>query len=402
MNLIEEIIDSTKELEPPQNFWYWSMLTAIAAVVKGNVWLDRYNYILYPNIYVMLVADSGLRKSATISLVRSLVTAVGNTRVIAGRNSIEAIINNLSKAYTQENGEIIKDAVGLLVSSEFSNFIIRNPQALTILTELYDSCYNDEQPWANSLKSTGVEELHHLNISMIGASNESHLTSLLQQHDVEGGFIARTFLIHAKEKHTLNPLTIKPKRVPDKKALAARLSEIALLKGPFIWTDTAIELYNDWYVSYDKSKKRRKVADKTGTVSRYEDHILKVAMLLSLAKRTDLLITVDDIQESLDVCHEFLLTIDRLMISHGPSKNEKGEYAKSVLAEMIRAGLGGVSRIKLLQKLWAVGIGAAELDEVMDTFLQARVVKINSPHGQMHYTITEKTLAIYEQKKESA
>src|SRR5437773_9702104 len=107
MSWLTELLHSTEELESPQPFWMWSGLATIAAVVKDNVFLNRGKaYKLYPSIYVMLLARSGLRKGPPINLAKRLVKGVDNTRIISGRSSIQAILKEMGTAYTLPGGKV--------------------------------------------------------------------------------------------------------------------------------------------------------------------------------------------------------------------------------------------------------------------------------------------------------
>src|SRR5712671_4489052 len=100
MNWLESFVDSHSESEAPSKFFYWSGMTALAATVKNNIWLDRHTYILYPNIYTFLIAASGMKKGIPVLAARTMLNTVDNTKVISGRNSIQQVLNDLSKPYT--------------------------------------------------------------------------------------------------------------------------------------------------------------------------------------------------------------------------------------------------------------------------------------------------------------
>jgi hypothetical protein len=107
MNWLTELTNQHEELESPKSFWYWSAIAAISAVVKDQVWIDRAGiFKTYPNIYVMLHAESGLKKGPPISMARQLVKPTNSTRVITGRSSIQGILKDLGTAYTQPGGKI--------------------------------------------------------------------------------------------------------------------------------------------------------------------------------------------------------------------------------------------------------------------------------------------------------
>src|SRR6476469_10441112 len=112
MTWLDEVMRATDEVESPKSFIKWAALSAIAAVVKNNVYLDKHYYKLYPNIYVMLIAKSGMRKGFPVAMAKELVKSIDNTRVIAGRNSIQGVLKTLSTSYTRENGKALTDACG--------------------------------------------------------------------------------------------------------------------------------------------------------------------------------------------------------------------------------------------------------------------------------------------------
>ncbi|MGF2075331.1 hypothetical protein, partial [Enterococcus casseliflavus] len=87
-----------KEFESPLNFWRWAAIASISAVVKDNVYLSQHMFNMYPNIYVMFHADSGMKKGPPVNLAKKLVTKVGNTKVISGRSSIQGILKEMSQS----------------------------------------------------------------------------------------------------------------------------------------------------------------------------------------------------------------------------------------------------------------------------------------------------------------
>src|SRR6266852_3118151 len=98
MNWLDLLLAQHAELEAPLSFYYWAGIATISAVVKDNVWLDRGKlYNLYPNVFIMLHAKSGLKKGPPVALARRLVEKVNNTRVISGRSSIQGILADLKE-----------------------------------------------------------------------------------------------------------------------------------------------------------------------------------------------------------------------------------------------------------------------------------------------------------------
>jgi hypothetical protein len=370
MTWVERVLQSTEGSESPREYYYWGALAAISAVVANNVYLDRFYYKLWPNIYVILVGRSGLRKGPPIQLAKSLVEEVNNTRVFAGRSSIEAIIDQLATATTKEGGgPPIMDARGFLVSSEFASFIIQNDAALTILTDLYDRNYNDKN-WGYLTKGGGQKNLKEPYLTMIGASNEVHFKDVVPQNALGGGFVARTFIIHADKKSTSNSLTERPVNLINTHELAEYLKELAKLKGQFMWTREAKELYDAWYAEFDNSE----FEDDTGTLERISDSVLKVALLVSLSRSTSLEILRADIEEGIRKCLGFVPGARKVALgAQGKSISREGTAV--VLRYLLQHPEHAVSKTKLLQKFWG-HFNADELKVIVDSLVVARAVRL--------------------------
>src|SRR5258706_12058837 len=203
-NFLERIKEITSESETPESFLYWAGLTSLAAVAKRNVFLNKKVYILYPNLYVFLVARSGLRKSLGMSLARQLVTETMCTNVIYGRSSIQGIIDDMGKQITFKNGYVLHTASAFIISSELAASFVKDPHVQVILTDLYDSNYHSE--WTVSLKKDGKTKLKELSVSFLAGTNEEHLNEFLDPTSIGGGFIARTLIIKEEHKSRINPL----------------------------------------------------------------------------------------------------------------------------------------------------------------------------------------------------
>ena len=112
---LDILLESTKEAEAPERYFWWAGLCAISGVLRKKVFLQRGPfYKLYPNIYVALVsARSGLRKGIPIAIAKNLITELDSVRVISGCNSIQGLIKELSMQQTFKSGAVINEALGI-------------------------------------------------------------------------------------------------------------------------------------------------------------------------------------------------------------------------------------------------------------------------------------------------
>jgi hypothetical protein len=332
-----------------------------------------------------------MRKAFPVSLAKRLVRATKVTRVIAGRNSIQAIIQDLGLAYTQPQGGMVTDAFGFLAAGEFSSFTVRDQDALTILTDLYDT-HDHEPEWKNLLKS-GTETLTNPCLTMLAASNKAHLDDKISEVDIDGGFIGRTLVIVGDSKYKINPLVDKPEVELNIPELAEYLTEISKLKGPFQWTPEGMATYKEWYADFNS----REHDDRTGTVNRLHDHILKVSMLISLSKGTELILRGEDVKDAIMSCMSFMSNVTKTIL---PGKSELSKPTKLVLSELLSRPDHKLSRSRMLNKYYG-DMDSVTLDRVAETLNQAGLLIIRgSSVMQQVYELSPEAARKFESIKE--
>jgi hypothetical protein len=393
MSWLDELLLQTSESETPVSFIKWAGLSAIAAVAKNNVYLDKFYYKLYPNIFVMLIAKSGMRKSFAVYIAKELVKAIGNTRVITGRNSIQAIIKELASTTTNENGKPPNtDSSALIASGEFSNLLIEDAQALTILTDLYDGHYNPE--WSNTLKGSGLEKLKNISLTLLGASNQTHFKDRISGIDITGGFIARTLIVLENKKARNNPLTTKPKIKFDIDSLCGRLIDISQLRGTFQFDDKGRSSFEKWYEDFCEVERN----DDTGTTERMHDHVLKIAMLLSLSEKNDLILTKKDVEAGIDTCLQFTANVKNVTAGVGISDISAKQY--KFMQTLVQADGFRMEHTKMLQRNWG-NFDVHDMGRIVETLMGAEIISADHIGNKVYYTLTDKATGIYLSGKEN-
>ena len=382
---LDLVVDSMKENEAPSRYFWWSAAAVIASVVGKKIYLNRFHYKLYPNIYVMLIsARSGLRKGIPISVAAGLLNEVNCTRVVSGRNSIQGIIKELSTQRTLEGGTILSDAQGLLLSDEFSSFMVQDPQALTILTGLHNT-HEHQNGWKNTLKGSPVEVLKNPCVSLLGASNEVHFENVVKQIDLEGGFLGRTFVVYEEKRQRINPLTEAPENLVPMNELAKRLHEVKRLEGEFKWTPRTKQIYDAWYYKIAQIE----YEDRTGSMDRLGDQALKVAMLISLSKNDSLELDELSLLQAIEKTEACMGGAKR--VSLGSGNSEMAKATAKVIRELVKAPDRTIGRRELLRKVWP-DIDAIALDRVIETLTQSGGVEAFRGRGKegVVYKMSEK------------
>lgn len=395
---LEDLLDSVRELEAPQKFFLWAGLATISAIVKNNVWLDRYGATdmlrVYPNIYVMTIAPSGHGKGVPIAIAKALVTEVGGVRTISGRNSIESILQTLGNAKTLPGRKGPQmDSTAFVVSGELSTALVRNPDALTILTDLYDGQYNPA--WENTMKHTGVDKLDKPNMVLLGGLNDTHFNDMISDKEITGGFIARCMLVVSTERTVINDLLDPPEKLIDIKALAEPLKRLKDLHGPFTLEDDAKMYYRDWYKHYKPENSH----DKTGSAMRVRDHIIKVSQLIALSREPVLVIRKSDVETALRLCLESTSKVET--VTKGIGQSEMALKQRVFLNALLTAPNHKIGRTTVLRRCHG-DFDAFDLKRLEETFLAAGIIK-EPYNGRLEgmkekdviYELTDRTVEEY-------
>lgn len=414
MSWIQKVVDQHDKVESPRNFWYWSALAALSAIVKDNVWLDRGGlYKLYPNIYVMLHADSGLKKGPPVSLAKQIVRKVNNTRIISGRSSIQGILKELGQSSTTEGGKgkILKKSVGFIVASEFSSSLVSDPAAMTILTDLYDRHYNEGE--YKSLLKMESFELKDPTITLLVATNDAHFEDFVAKKDIQGGFMGRTFVIAENKVQRLNSLAAPLVHAPDIEELVEYPKTLSGISGPFlplgvrveddchpikredeegeyVWFTPAGAMFDDWYQQFYQSVREQEIKDDTGTVQRFGDSVVKVAMLLSLAETPELVIGESHMAEAIRVCEKLIGNIRRTTMGKRAMDDSATKKAL-IIKELIDREGNQVTRAILYKKYYLHFSNTEEFDDLMHSLEDAQMLQITNRGNQTVYVMPEET-----------
>lgn len=322
----------------------------------------------------MLLGESGLGKGFPVNLAKRLVQQADKTRVIAGRSSIQAIIKELATTKSEAGKPLITDSRGFIVNGELSTAIIADPDSLTILTDLYDRNYNPQ--WDNLLKGDGKEKLKEPYITCLFGSSPAHFYDSIPQANIEGGYIGRNLVIYEeKRSKDLDLLDSEEESIDEDRfakyivpTYVPHLVSIASRKSKLVPDENARTIFNNW--RRDWRNNQHIYNDRTGFVNRVPDHVLKVAMCLSLARYDfDGSISGHNISEAIEQITSLIYASQKA--SEGSGLDPMAAQTKKVVDFLIRAPDNQLTRTELLVR----GYGNYEtvtLDKILETLLEMK------------------------------
>lgn len=384
LDWLDRTVQTFSEYESPKRFYYWSLLSAVSAIIKDKVYFDRHLYKLYPNIYVLLYGPSAIKKGPPIATAKDIVSRINNTRVINGRATVEAIIKELGTTQTRPNKVIINDSAGFIVSSELSSAIIGNTNSLDILTDLHDRIYNDGE-WTYRLKNSEPITLKNPTVTWLAGTNEALFREFVPEKNLRGGLIGRTFIISEHKENTLNALMRPPTIAVDKSLIAEGIRHVTGLCGQFQMADEVREAFESWYITF-RTSVSPKLDDDTGTVGRVDDNILKLAMLISTARRADLHITVDDIHEAMVEVLQLISPAKKVTQTVKQNEISLSEKRDTILKYLVNKVDHKETRVNLLQR-FTIKMDHEDLDRIIQFLESAKIISTSNAGGSITYRL---------------
>ena len=382
-NFLKHLIAVTGETESPTEYWRWAGIACLAATLRNNCWIISQAGIVYPNIYVVLFADSGLtRKGYPCKYVGSLIRRTNNTKFLGGRASIQGIIKELSQSYTNTEGTMVSGASGLMYSEELSSFLVDDPVAIPLLIDLYDY----HEVWESKL-ITSHWKLKEVCLSLLCASNSNLFKSVYTERAINGGLLGRTFIIkeerarHRKSLIDFGKMELNGQIDPDR--LWKHLVKISKLRGELRLTDAAKDEYNSWYYAIPDSV----FSDRIGFGSRLGTHVLKLAIALAAA-RDDfaLVLDKDDIVEAITLCQAIRNNYKGLIVGVGTAATS--HQASLIVKHLILSPSYHASRKNLIQKLFG-DVEMNDMDAILQMLIHGGLVVERSINNEPGFKLTD-------------
>lgn len=360
-NFLQAYKDYTSEAESPDSFHLWVGLSIIASALRRRVWVNQGIYMLYPNMYVVLVGPPGrTAKTTSIRLGQKLLRGVDT--VTFGPDSLtrEELIQVMARAGGQGKTSAIT-----LHASELSSLM--GPSEIKMIHFLTD-IYDGDGIWKYATKQSGKSTIHNPILNILCGTVPDYIANSLPIGLVGSGFSARVIFNYEDIPRFANPHPAEPD--PElKQALIEELQHISTLEGEFRWTPKAWLMYEEQY---------EKILFSVPDDYRLEDfhyrkkiHLLKLAMLMSVSERDDLIITENDLETSWTLLENLEVNMPQVFSAVG-----KYEYAtdmERIVQQIRHAGAEGLTTTEIFYRNRAVG-DADTLGRILLTAERAGVI----------------------------
>lgn len=303
---IAAYLDYTKFSEAPTKFHFWTAVSVIAGALRRRVWIDQGYFQWIPNFYIVFVSPPGIvSKSTTADIGMSLLRAVPGVKF--GPNSLtwQSLTKNLGEStegIEMPDGEIYPMSAITIVAGELGSLLnFEDREMIDVFVDLWDG---RKGLWHRQTKMSGEDKIQNPFVNIIGCTTPAWVKRNFDRYLLGGGFTSRTIFVYGSEKRQLEAYpgdriaNLGPDFEATKLKLIQDLEQIAQMLGNFSLTPAAKEWGRAWYAKHYDRYKSTDPNDEgmTSFLARKQTQMHKLGMVLSAAKRSNMLIDEKDLE----------------------------------------------------------------------------------------------------------
>ncbi len=382
-NFLRDFVELSKGTEIPEEFMLWCGISGISAALSRRVFIDMNTFLIYPNMYIILLAGSGrCRKSTAIKQVDRLLRALEpKPNLISQRITPEGLIEALK--IKDEKGEL-RASEGFVIVDELSTFINRKSYEAglaSLLISLFDCVDNFEY----RTKGGGIDQIKFSCLGLLGASTIDWIKNAIPFDAVGGGLTSRMIFVYVENPP---PPVAFPSWDSSKQLLAEQclrsLTKFSALSGEFKLSDEAKDFYTYNYNTFYKESPLFESATLSGYASRRFVHFLKLGIIFCVARglKVGLVIELQDLKAAercLKIIEPSLERVLSLITS-----SEKGTICERIYFKIRK--VKAIKREELL-RLFSNRVDAMEFENHITTLVRAGRIEVKADGGSVVYVL---------------
>jgi len=372
---IQAYMAYTAESESPDEYHVWTALSTIAGAIRRKAFFDMGYFLLHPNLYIVLVGPAGrCKKSTAMRIGRSFLAKTPGINFSTDSTSRERLILDLTQSHADGHSSMTA------YSTEFASLLTTSGMDMVVfLTDIYDS----PEEWIHKTKMGGTNKIKAPYLNLEGATTPDWIARSLPLDTVGIGLTSRIIFVYQDTPRIKDPFpTLSKEQVELGELLEKDLQRIALISGQYKLEPAAEKAYRDWYVGVHQTG-QRPVSDTrlAGYFERKPMHMLKIAMLVSASRKDDAILTVSDVETSMNLLGQAEPAMAKTFSAVG--KNPLTLDIQQI-GETVNMG-DGVSYAKLLD-MYKHSVRTDELDEIISVLSRTNKLKtVQTEKGPRYY-----------------
>jgi hypothetical protein len=374
---------ASEAIPAPSSYHVLCCLSLLSTLLSENVALSLKSDWLYPNLYIMLLADTTWTyKTTSMKRALALLDKVYPEAVIGSGGSPEGLFYALSERQGISSLFFRDEAVGFFYEAGQKNYM---SGMLDSLTKFYD-CQSERRVLAGDQRQGQTTRTVHIRdprLSLMAGGTLTRFFDVIDEDKIMDGFLPR-FLFSVREGNATN---LKPLEMADNQY--TRDSDILLqnimglyLKGKRQLTTTqpVLDMHHEYMVELVTSELSRYGGrDFGGVYNRLAISVLKVAMILACAEgKQTVRVTKKHLQNAILLAQEWKQSLDFIIKTVGkPSKERMYDKVLGYLQDC-----GGTASRSSLMKLFH--LESREMTRIIDTLLDREQIACNGKLVSLH------------------
>lgn len=358
--------------EAQESYIFWTGLFTLSAVLRRKVKVPKPilgSWECPPHLYVMFIAPPGeSRKTTTMSYSIDLLDELPDVQKGPAIITQASLLDKLVES---------EDASVYLMAEEFSDLIMKSKgEMFEFLTSMFDGKKSIEA----STISRGVQFVEKPCVNLLAATTPVWVAENMSEAVIGGGFASRVVFIYeetVRRKQFIYKGKVQLEDVAKARAdLVEDLRHIDTLKGDFDLTKEAEEWLENWYQNRP-SEPNKKLK---GYHERKPAHLLKVAMLLHVARDDSLVLDRCDVEEALAVLGKIEKKLHRVF--EGVGKNPYTFDMRDIIEYVNEQKK--VEKISLLSHFTAAAPPSI-LNDLISALLTMKKIKVIEEDKKIYY-----------------
>lgn len=357
----------TAESESPEEYHVWIGLSAIAGALRRKVFFNMGYFLLYPNLFIVLVGPAGrCKKSTAMRMGRSIAGEVPGVDFTVDSTTRERMIQDLSQSY--------KDGMSAVTahSTEFASLLTSSGMDMVVfLTDIFDT----PNEWTHKTKGGGTNKIKSPFLNLVGAATPEWIAKGLPLDTIGIGLTSRIIFIYQDTPRIRDPFpTLSAAQEAVKGLLVSDLIQISQLSGEYKFNDETKDMYREWYKERTVNPNPTGDMRLAGYYERKPMHLIKTCMLVAASKRDDLIIIEEDFIQAMQLLTQAEASMPKVFSGVGRNPLFADQQA---VAELL-SGFDEGFTIGELSKRFGYNVRLEELQEIIDTLVTSGDVMLAS------------------------
>ena len=374
--LSEYVRLASDAIPAPKAYHVLCCLSLLSTLLAENVVLPLKSDHLYPNLYIMLLADTTWTyKTTSMKRALGMVDKVYPDSLIGSGGSPEGLFYALSERPGISSLFFRDEAVGFFYEAGQKNYMAG---MLDSLTKFYD-CQSERRVLAGDQRNNQTTRTVHIRdprLSLLAGGTLTRFFDVINEDKIMDGFLPR-FLFSVKEGHASNlrPLELADNSYTRDRDILLQNVLTMFLRGKRQLTTTkpVLDMHGEYMSALvDSEYSKYGGRDFGGVYNRLAISVLKVAMILACVEgKEHVKMEKSHIQNAILLAQDWKQSIDYVIKTVGkPTKERQYDKVLGFLHEN-----GGASTRASLMRLFH--LESRDMTRVVDTLLDREQIVTN-------------------------